>query len=298
MASNCLLFLLLQAISAMFGKYVYVEERKIWKDAQDHCRKKYTDLAPISNEYDFNLLFEQTNADRKHDSIWIGLMRDPANTEQWLWSGEVTTFFWDAGQPNQGQNEDYGVMINYLWHDAPNMTLHFFCFNVHVVREEKTWPETMEYCREHHKDLASISSETELMLIQRELKEGVSTPHVWMGLCFLAGQWLWLDGNAAGYEAWGQGGKPECPAITLTCGALVFGGSVWEAHDCFDAQNKYVAWTVVCFFLTMYCRFILYALKLPCTFKMMHYRMWSCDTGQWLSRSGLIYKPFINQQNM
>uniref|UniRef100_A0A8C6TYK8 C-type lectin domain-containing protein n=1 Tax=Neogobius melanostomus TaxID=47308 RepID=A0A8C6TYK8_9GOBI len=247
MASNCLLFLLLQAISAMFGKYVYVEKQKNWNDAQDHCRKKYTDLAPISNEYDFNLLFEQTNADRKHDSIWIGLMRDPANTEQWLWSGgcKVVRTFWREGQPDNHKNqEDKGQIYKDLtWNDIKGTaTSTFFCYKVHVVREKKTWEEALDHCRRHHRDLASVASETELMLMKKELgtlTEAI-TEHVWIGLRFLAEDWLWVDGQPLEYEAWGLEGKPWCPMLQR-CAALqvtVVNGTTdvtqWNARQCDD----------------------------------------------------------------
>uniref|UniRef100_A0A8C6WS06 C-type lectin domain-containing protein n=1 Tax=Neogobius melanostomus TaxID=47308 RepID=A0A8C6WS06_9GOBI len=215
MASNCLLFLLLQAISAMFGKYVHVEERKNWKDAQDHCSREYTDLAPISNEYDSNLLFEQTNASRKHGNIWIGLMRDPANTEQWLWSGgcKVVRTFWRKGQPDN-HNEDKGQILQDLtWNDIRGTAnLTFFCYKVRAVREKKTWEEALDHCRRHHRDLASVASETELMLMKKEL--GEITEYVW----------------PLGYNAWWPNEEPQCPVNR--CGALrVIGTTTRRCND-------------------------------------------------------------------
>uniref|UniRef100_A0A669CI98 C-type lectin domain-containing protein n=1 Tax=Oreochromis niloticus TaxID=8128 RepID=A0A669CI98_ORENI len=92
------------------------------------------------------------------------------------------------------------------WNDAnaqDNKT--FFCYHAVVVEEEKTWEEALEYCREHHDDLASVASETEMLLIQRELKKHNSTEHVWIGLHFfsLVGQagWLWVDRQEMDYES-------------------------------------------------------------------------------------------------
>uniref|UniRef100_A0A668VMQ0 C-type lectin domain-containing protein n=1 Tax=Oreochromis aureus TaxID=47969 RepID=A0A668VMQ0_OREAU len=117
---------------------------------------------------------------------------------------------------------------------------YFLMSKAIVVGEEKTWEEALEYCREHHDDLASVVSETEMMLIQRELRKHNTTEHVWIGLRFLSQDWLWVDGQEMDYEAWGEGGKPLCPHPKMKCGALqVTGGSlsVWEAHDCEERRN-------------------------------------------------------------
>uniref|UniRef100_A0A3B4H6Q9 C-type lectin domain-containing protein n=1 Tax=Pundamilia nyererei TaxID=303518 RepID=A0A3B4H6Q9_9CICH len=87
----------------------------------------------------------------------------------------------------------------------------FFCYRAIVVGEEKTWEEALEYCREHHNDLASVASETETMLIQRELRKHNTTNNVWIGLRFLSRDWLWVDGQEMDYEAWSEEGKPLCP---------------------------------------------------------------------------------------
>lgn len=78
----------------------------------------------------------------------------------------------------------------------------FFCYRAIVVEEELTWEEALDYCREHHDDLASVASETEMLLIQRELKKHNTTELSWISLCFLPGDWLLVDGQEMGYEAW------------------------------------------------------------------------------------------------
>lgn len=50
--------------------------------------------------------------------------------------------------------------------------------------------------------------------------------HVWIGLCFFPGSWLWADGQLLSYKAWGQEGKPTCPKNKRKCAALqVMGGT-------------------------------------------------------------------------
>ncbi|KAK7893201.1 hypothetical protein WMY93_022353 [Mugilogobius chulae] len=157
-------------------------------------------------------------------------MRDPSNPTQWFWSGggqlNQNKTFWLPGEPNNFyKNEDGGACFGDLgWYDAPNTFLYsVLCYKVHVVTEKKTWYEALEHCRKNHRDLASVASETELMLIQRELRKSWVTiddyENVWIGMTFLADKWMWVDGQPLEYEAWGPAGKPGCPEIK-NCGAL------------------------------------------------------------------------------
>uniref|UniRef100_A0A3P9CAM0 C-type lectin domain-containing protein n=1 Tax=Maylandia zebra TaxID=106582 RepID=A0A3P9CAM0_9CICH len=80
--------------------------------------------------------------------------------------------------------------------------------SVEVLSESRTWEEALEYCRVHHDDLASVASETEMLLNQRELPKHNTTEHIWIGLRFLSRDWLWMDRQVMDYEAWGEGENP------------------------------------------------------------------------------------------
>lgn len=56
---------------------------------------------------------------------------------------------------------------------------------------------------------------------------------VWSGLRFLAGEWLWVNGEEMLYPD-----LPPCPIIGHYCGALLKNdtGSV-EARDCLERKN-------------------------------------------------------------
>uniref|UniRef100_A0A8C2ZAU8 C-type lectin domain-containing protein n=1 Tax=Cyclopterus lumpus TaxID=8103 RepID=A0A8C2ZAU8_CYCLU len=119
--------------------------------------------------------------------------------------------------------------MNLPWHDihVSYKKSTFFCYSAVVVRERKTWQEALEHCREHHHNLASVASDTEMLLIQKELKEDGTSARVWMGLRFLAGGWMWVDGQPLAYE--------RCAAIRVT-GETQSDVKVkeWEAHDCVE----------------------------------------------------------------
>lgn len=225
------LLLILLGMSALLGKYIYIEKWVTWHEAQYYCRLFHTDLAPISSNSDIQSIQRLTTV---YNYFWIGLERNATDWDKWMWSGggEESTFYWGAWEPQDNPDETYVIMHNYLWYNAPgNLNLPFFCYSVHVVREEKTWEEALEYCREHHRDLASITSKTELMLIQRELNKNDTTERVWMGLRFLAGSWMWTDGRRLRYKAWDQQGQPSCPEIDLTCGALQVMGRTQDGNS-------------------------------------------------------------------
>lgn len=215
--------LLLQVQSAASGKYVYVDEGMFWDSAQSYCRTHHTELAPVSGSYDMERLERLAGRDNYFTFIWLGLQRNSTDKEKWIWSGggSVTTSFWANGQPDNFGGQDYGGIYKFEWHDSSKSYPDpFFCYNVVVVRERKTWEEALDYCREHHSDLASVASETEMLLIQRELEKNATTERVWFGLHFFPGRWLWVDGQPLDYKAWGHDGEPSCPEFSLECGAL------------------------------------------------------------------------------
>lgn len=234
----CIL-LLLCSLYATLGKYVYITTRKTWPDAQAYCEDQYTDLAPVSNQEDTAEL--QRLATNASASIWIGLERSFTNANTWMWSGggEVSKFFWAPGQPDNQEGKNVGFIYNYMWNaSSPDQTLPFFCYQAVAVEETMAWEEALRYCWEKHHNLASMASDTEMLLIQKELARTNTTEHVWMGLRFLPDRWLWADGTALNYEAWGNGGKPACPDAKLKCGALTLGAQSGSAI--FSWQNQSV----------------------------------------------------------
>lgn len=212
------------------GKYVFITDRRSRNGARNYCRRHYIDLAPVQSDNDQRQLRSLLDTDKFNDYIWIGLERDDHEGWRWAGGGEVTTFYWDQGQPNDA-NEPYGLTKMSLWHDAGGaMQQPFFCFHATVVSQQHSWEEALEYCREHHRDLASVSSATEAKLIGKKARQQ-SGELFWIGLRFLAGHWVWTDGQPLTY--WGIDGESQCPHSKMVCGALrVNGGETWEARDC------------------------------------------------------------------
>uniref|UniRef100_A0A8C6U4T3 C-type lectin domain-containing protein n=1 Tax=Neogobius melanostomus TaxID=47308 RepID=A0A8C6U4T3_9GOBI len=139
----------------------------------------------------------------------------------------------------------FGLLDNFMWREAsPFVKLHSLCYKVHTVRKRKTWEEALEFCRENHQDLASVASDTEMMLMQRELqKQEKTTEHVWVGLRFLAGEWFWVDGQPLEYEAWGPNEQTQCPR--MGCGALRVTGTCGDMCDSVIQAGNVEEWNMV-----------------------------------------------------
>ncbi|XP_068448335.1 dromaiocalcin-1-like [Clinocottus analis] len=115
--------------------------------------------------------------------------------------------------------------------------MNFYCIQITVLAEEKSWEEALEHCREHHEDLSSMVSETERLLALREIKTRHITEPVWIGLRYLGDRWLWVNGDPLQYDAWHERADQDhqCP-IWNRCGALNQQG-LWENWDCQEKLN-------------------------------------------------------------
>ncbi|KAL2078887.1 hypothetical protein ACEWY4_024631 [Coilia grayii] len=96
-----------------------------------------------------------------------------------------------------------------------------------LVGENKTWMEALQYCREHHVDLVSVSSEQ----IQRWVEgwaKGASSPHVWLGLRYSCnlGFWSWVNGVTVYYDNWASDAERE-QGCARSVGAVGREGGQW-----------------------------------------------------------------------
>lgn len=243
---SCILLLLCWATTS--SKYVYVDTKMTWLEARKYCQLNHADLAHVSNQRDNQRLQE-----KKSDRSWFGLYRDLIFRDKWRWAGggKVTVFSWANDQPTDKSGENCGLLCNDGWHDYyPDQDETFLCYNPIVVKERKTWEEAVRYCRQKHSDIASLLSDTEVMLVSNVLLKAQISEPVWIGLHFFSGKWLWVDGETSEYKAWGQQGEPACPNPLQACAALSVAANVtgvyytangaavpreWEAWNCGDS---------------------------------------------------------------
>ncbi|XP_062372718.1 C-type mannose receptor 2-like isoform X2 [Sardina pilchardus] len=211
-------------------RYVLINERKSWREAQEFCRQHHTDLVSVRDEEEDQLIKEEVGTGCK--IVWIGLFRD-----DWTWSDQRTSSFrhWRSPFPDNQKKDNCAVTMlkQGTWEDRKcNANEYpFFCRldKPQLVRESLTWTEALMYCRQHHMDLVSVTSPEIQHWVMEEAKRA-STDQVWLGLRYLCplNIWFWVSGETVCWENWAEerekeNGREGCGA-DQRAGALQSGG--------------------------------------------------------------------------
>ncbi|KAK2919698.1 hypothetical protein Q8A73_001902 [Channa argus] len=203
--------------------YVHVPDTVTWSKAQNYCREYYTDLVTLRN-YDDIIQLQSPCHWKAY--CWIGLQREQSGSNVWKWSnGETSNFTnWNVNQPDDYDgDENCAIMGSFFWSDVPcGYSNAFLCYDEPIlVQESKTWEEALEHCRnlsgsftrnDHFYDLLHPGYRG-FNLTSRKVILDAQTQEVWIGLRFLAGNWLWMDGNPLSEQL------PACPAAGKFCEA-------------------------------------------------------------------------------
>ncbi|XP_062410769.1 macrophage mannose receptor 1-like [Sardina pilchardus] len=225
--------------------YVLVTEGKNWADAQRYCREKHTDLASVRNRAE-NDQIKGVIPDSTSSAVfyWIGLFRGA-----WVWSDGSSSSFchWKAREPNNQGVACTEIMPSGQWKDAGCQHRggsHFICYEdkLVLVRENKPWREALQYCRDHHVDLVSVTSERVQRWVSERAK-GASTPHVWVGLLHSYGVgWYWVCGQTVCYSNWTQGHE-QVGSFHQGVGAVESGGGQWVSNLTKTDQLNFICTT-------------------------------------------------------
>ncbi|XP_076145739.1 C-type mannose receptor 2-like [Alosa pseudoharengus] len=225
--------------------YVLVTDKKNWADAQRYCRERHTDLASVRNQKE-NEQIEEVSG---RSSVWIGLFRDA-----WEWSEGSSSSFrhWNTGEPNYGSSDEFcAEILNAIggrWNDArcDNHQIPFICYEeklLVLVCDNKTWTEALQYCREHHVDLVSVTSERVQRWVRARAK-GASTAHVWLGLRHACGLgWFWVCGETVCYNHWAPG-QEQVESFQQRVGAVESGGGQWVSNLTETDKLNFICTTV------------------------------------------------------
>uniref|UniRef100_A0A8D0D990 C-type lectin domain-containing protein n=1 Tax=Sander lucioperca TaxID=283035 RepID=A0A8D0D990_SANLU len=186
------------SIGGQLCDYHFIGKNMTWKAAKEYCRKHHTDLATVSNQTDMQRLH---NHAKFQAGAWIGLQRE------WRWSQPGVEFNeskWSQGEPN---NTCAMTTSNGKWSsDDCNNKKPFFCYNGEFIRREQDLGERVIYCRDHYRDLVSITNQGEQLWVQERAKMA-STPYVWLGLRYTCtlDLWFWVTDEMVCYNNWGPG---------------------------------------------------------------------------------------------
>ncbi|CAI5657255.1 unnamed protein product [Oreochromis niloticus] len=188
-----------------------IMEKKTWTQAQNYCRQHHTDLASGLDQ----IYSEEFKKLQNSTALWIGLFRD-----SWRWSdGSNFSFrYWDMDSFNDGlDNRKCATTLlerSGRWSSAGcDQRKPFFCYDdkLILIRENKTWEEALNYCRQKHHDLVSISNPHQQRWVQERAKNA-STPFVWLGLRYscAARLWLWVTDYVVCYKRWASSQTEDC----------------------------------------------------------------------------------------
>ncbi|XP_065125915.2 putative C-type lectin domain family 20 member A [Paramisgurnus dabryanus] len=232
-----LLFLnLFELHSGLFRRHYYVNDHKKWNDAQKHCRDNYDDLSTVSHP---DLQTLSTNPALTDNKYWIGLYAD--NIWKWSEGGTATINYWKGGQHNPS-NDRCGYADktdSKVDDDQCSSEKTFYCmedYELVLVKQESTWEEALDYCRQNYLDLAILYSAV-VMTEAKNNSTNAQTDELWTGLRFLSGHWFWVNGENLQYEAWSGGGEPQCPAMNQRCGVYHRQEMAWKPEDCEKKLN-------------------------------------------------------------
>ncbi|XP_067378787.1 macrophage mannose receptor 1-like [Channa argus] len=178
-----------------------ISDKLSWSQAQSYCRVNHTDLIRGLDQLD--------HCAESGSYMWIGLFRDT-----WRWSdGSSFSFrYWESLSTNdlvdgQGDKKCATTVLNRAgkWSfDDCNNTKPFICYSeFFLIKQNKTWVEALNYCRENHHDLVSITNLDEQSWVQERAKNA-SSLYVWLGLHYSCTLdfWFWVNDNRVNYTNW------------------------------------------------------------------------------------------------
>ncbi|XP_048826352.1 putative C-type lectin domain family 20 member A [Brienomyrus brachyistius] len=182
--------------------FTWINQHRNWSDAQSYCRYNYTDLATVRNQEDNDLIHTMvTNG----TWVWIGLFQDT-----WEWSDLSNSSFrnWKNGQNDYVNNACALAQVTWpgTWDVTPCVEQHpFICYDdcLILVNRTMTWNVSLNYCRTHYFDLASVQNKEIQYWVSRRA-EKASTDHVWLGLRFSCSPnfWFWVSSENVSYQTW------------------------------------------------------------------------------------------------
>ncbi|KAJ8336538.1 hypothetical protein SKAU_G00377580 [Synaphobranchus kaupii] len=184
-------------------RYILITEEKNWTEAQSYCRQNHTDLVSVRNRTENEKVREELT--NQTVNWWIGLYKN------WKWSDESKSSYRKWEMTSDEMNDDKNCTVVSVvspgkWKKKKcNKEYRFICYedNLILVKENKTWDEALTYCRQHHDDLVSVTTETLQHWVKRRA-ENASTSYVWLGLRFSCTLrfWFWVNSEGLCYENW------------------------------------------------------------------------------------------------
>ncbi|XP_041841639.1 C-type mannose receptor 2-like [Melanotaenia boesemani] len=198
--------------------YYFSRETKTWPEAQKYCRENFKDLVSGFSLFNDSSLTGGINSILQNlfpnQCCFIGLFRD-----NWKWSsGSSFSFrYWDTNyvynDPNAQKCAVTALKEDGRWKKSDcSEKKPFFCYDdkMILIKEKKTWKEALDYCRENHMDLVSITNHHQQNMVQKRA-QNASTSFVWLGLLYRCplDMWFWVSDQVVCYDNWNSYAKND-----------------------------------------------------------------------------------------
>nr|XP_023993129.1 secretory phospholipase A2 receptor-like isoform X2 [Salvelinus alpinus] len=186
-----------------FHLYEKKQQQLNWTEAQDFCRKNYTDLVTVYNREESGQLLQLMGSDC-NIMTWIGLHRKE-HSLKWSNGDFVNDTAW-LPLPNLCTEPMCATILEYstTWENCKEQK-YFMCYrkgsrDPFLIEQKMTWYEAQSYCRANYTDLVSIRNEGQKKEVK---KEGMNSniPY-WIGLLY--DDWEWSDGGRSAYRYWSE----------------------------------------------------------------------------------------------
>ncbi|KAK7898422.1 hypothetical protein WMY93_019275 [Mugilogobius chulae] len=221
----CVLSILIH-LSSPDREFVLVNQFLDWTSAQSFCRKTYTDLVTVYSEEENQKLMEVGN--NVYVCHWIGIRHKFHN---WRWSSGVPNVFyddksaiWADGQPDNNDGDQHCASLS----TDTDKPLKYI-----LVNQTKTWKDAQTYCRTHHVDLVSVTTDAVRLELLRQM-DTRALGKTWIGL--YRDPWTtWSDSTNTSFNNWVT--QPEIYSTDDQCGCMTPYTGKWEVDNCSAGYN-------------------------------------------------------------
>uniref|UniRef100_A0A8C6SUY6 C-type lectin domain-containing protein n=1 Tax=Neogobius melanostomus TaxID=47308 RepID=A0A8C6SUY6_9GOBI len=191
--------------------YHLINKTKSWSDAQQYCRKYYTDLATVNDMTDQERLKEAAEGKQ----VWIGLYQMSDKQREWHWSQPGVKYNKSDTKWKTGEPSDNGTKTSNPTH-----------FIKTEANPEMNWFQAQHFCREKHTDLISGVDQLNMYNDKEPNKPDKD--------CFIGlfrDNWGWSDGSDSSFRNWNKDVNPS----DNKCAKLEEDGG-WDSDKCSNTK--------------------------------------------------------------
>uniref|UniRef100_A0A8C5I9Q6 Uncharacterized LOC114456599 n=2 Tax=Gouania willdenowi TaxID=441366 RepID=A0A8C5I9Q6_GOUWI len=197
-------------------QFVFVDESKTLKGAEEYCQKHDMTLATLLSSDDLKKFVNY------EFSFWIQTVNGSEPNQ----SDKCTTMTTKAKTVAARTCSDH----------FPSVCM---TDNVILIMEKKTWEEAMTHCRElvlspedqSRYELVSVEAGIDDAFLRARASQA-DTEQVWVGLRFLGRTWFWINRISMSYPD-----LPQCPPPGKNCGVISKTSAHLEMADCGEKKN-------------------------------------------------------------